>query len=813
MNDKIGRTLILQNNNWKFMHGDYTEGKQCDFDDSGWYDIGVPHSFGIPYFLENEFYIGYGCYRKKMQIEKNWIGKHVTLEFQGVFQETEIYINGIQAGIHAGGYTAFEVNISDFIKEGENCLFIRVNNLWNPKLAPRAGEHQFNGGIYRDVSLIVTEPVYITWYGTSITTPEVSKEKASIAVKTEVKNEFSNDIDCRLVSVIEFKEQEVTRIQSVCSLKPGEVFEFEQSSQINYPQLWHPDTPNLYQLKSFVCVGVDILDSFQTSFGIRRFEFTPDKGFFLNGEHYAINGANVHQDHAGWADAVTHSGIKRDITMIKECGMNFIRGSHYPHHTYFAEECDRQGILFWSENCFWGTGGPNEDGYWTASAYPVREEEEAEFEESCERSLAEMIRTNRNHPSIIVWSMCNEPFFSDELVMDKAKSFITKLVKLTHQLDGTRPAAVGGAQRGNFDVLGDLAGYNGDGAKLYMDPGFPNFVSEYGSTVSDRPGEYTPSYTDGVETDYSWRSGKAIWCGFHHGSILFDMGHMGMIDYYRVPLNSWHWYREKFLGIGRPAEICSGVPYALKLSADNTVITCDGVTDAHIIVTVVDKYGRRIANTMEVTLKVEQGGAIFPTGKTFVLTPGKNFIEGTGAIELRSYYAGESNITAKAAGLISAELIIETKGDEPWTGQELNGLQPPPFVKGPPVSDKNFNIALHRPVFYSSSHKEHSGKNITDGDKESYWYPETDKPGEWIMVDLEGSKEVKSASVVFTESNNKNYEVGVSDDGRRFRTVFTSKPEELMRSAEFNLAFSRVRYLRIRFTDAPAGIRRIEILA
>ena len=93
--------------------------------------------------------------------------------------------------------------------------------------------------------------------------------------------------------------------------------------------------------------------------------------------------------------------------------MNFIRGSHYPHHTYFAEECDRQGILFWSENCFWGTGGPKEEGYWTASAYPVHEEDENAFEESCKNTLAEMIRANRNHPSIIVWSMCNEPFFTD----------------------------------------------------------------------------------------------------------------------------------------------------------------------------------------------------------------------------------------------------------------------------------------------------------------------------------------------------------------------------------------------------------------
>ena len=155
--------------------------------------------------------------------------------------------------------------------------------------------------------------------------------------------------------------------------------------------------------------------------------------------------------------------------------MNFIRGSHYPHHTYFAEECDRQGILFWSENCFWGTGGPKEEGYWTASAYPVREEDEREFEESCINTLTEMIRTNRNHPSIIVWSMCNEPFFTDAGTEQKTGRLLKLLVELTHRLDPTRPAAIGGAQRGGFDTIGDIAGYNGDGAAIFQDPGISEF--------------------------------------------------------------------------------------------------------------------------------------------------------------------------------------------------------------------------------------------------------------------------------------------------------------------------------------------------
>lgn len=129
----------------------------------------------------------------------------------------------------------------------------------------------------------------------------------------------------------------------------------------------------------------------------------------------------MHQDHAGWADAVTRAGIQRDIRMIKECGMNAIRGSHYPHHPYFAQVCDEKGILFWSEMCFWGTGGDKQEGYWTASAYPPNESDQTAFEKSCLDQLEEMICTQRNHPSIICWSMCNEVFFTDAPVKDKAK--------------------------------------------------------------------------------------------------------------------------------------------------------------------------------------------------------------------------------------------------------------------------------------------------------------------------------------------------------------------------------------------------------
>lgn len=139
MRKQLGRLKLLQNNNWKFFHGDYPEASMLRYDDSSWCDTGLPHSFGIPYFQENEFYVGYGCYRKTLHIDKEWIGKRISLEFQGAFQDAEIYLNGFLAGAHRGGYTAFEIDITPYAEAGSNLLFVRLNNLWDPGLAPRAG--------------------------------------------------------------------------------------------------------------------------------------------------------------------------------------------------------------------------------------------------------------------------------------------------------------------------------------------------------------------------------------------------------------------------------------------------------------------------------------------------------------------------------------------------------------------------------------------------------------------------------------------------------------------------------------------------
>ena len=491
------RTSLNLNREWRFLPGDQAGAEAAAFDDGKWSVVGLPHSFSIPYFLAQNFYVGYGWYRKHFDVPGDAAGKRVFVEFEGVFQDAEIFVNGTRAGHHLGGYTGFSFDVTNAVKVGgDNLLSVRVNNLWNARLAPRAGEHTFSGGIYRDVHLVITDPLHVPWYGTWVTTPKVSRAAATVQVQTEVRNDSLAPKQATIEStILDPAGQRVQTLRAAQTIAAGQTALVEQLSEpMSAPQLWSPATPVLYSVQTVIYDGENPVDSYETPLGIRWFEWTPDRGFFLNGEHLYLHGSNVHQDHAGWGDAVTNAGFARDVRLVKDAGFNFIRGSHYPHDPAFAAACDRQGVLLWSENAFWGIGGFRPDGFWNSSAYPPAVQDQPEFEESVKQQLAEEIRILRNHPSIVVWSMCNEPFFTAKETLPQVRKFLKDLVDLSHRLDPTRPAAIGGAQRGDIDKIGDIAGYNGDGGRLYMNPGVANINSEYDSASATRPGRYDPDW-------------------------------------------------------------------------------------------------------------------------------------------------------------------------------------------------------------------------------------------------------------------------------------------------------------------------------
>jgi len=616
------RQRLNLNREWKFELGDHPGAEVAGFDDSKWGGVGLPHSFSTPYFQGKDFYTGYGWYRKHFEVPAAGLGRRVCLEFDGAFQDAEVFVNGQTVGRHRGGYTGFSFDITPALHAGGNVLAVRLNNRWSPTLAPRGGDHIFPGGIYRDVWLVVTAPLHVTWYGTFVTTPVVSSASATARVQTEIQNQGPAARDVVVATeILDPGGKPVARFSSPQTINAGATATVDQTSPaIPNPQLWHPAHPFLYTAVTTLSAGGNAVDEYRTPFGIRWIKWTADQGFFINGEHYYFHGANVHQDHAGWANAVTDAGAYRDVKLIKDAGFDFIRGSHYPHHPAFADACDQLGLLFWSENCFWMGGGAHQDGYWTADAYPIHPEQEAAFEQSVEDTLRDEIRILRNHPSIIVWSMCNEVFFSSN--QPKVKPLLSRMVGLTHQLDPTRPAAIGGAQRGGLDKLGDVAGYNGDGARLFINPGIPSMVSEYGAQSTPRPGAYNGHFKakDQLVADtpqYPWRSGQAIWAGFDYGTIFGFGVSKGLIDYARIPKREWYWYRNEYLHLPPPAWPQAGVPARLALTADKTTIAgTDGRDDVHLLVTVQDADGKPISNSPPVTFTIEAGPGEFPTGRT-----------------------------------------------------------------------------------------------------------------------------------------------------------------------------------------------------
>ncbi len=694
------RQARILNQSWKFELGDYPGAQATGYGDSEWASVGLPHSFSLPYFMSTEFYTGYGWYRRHLNLPADWRGKRIFIEFQAAFQDAQVYVNGQQVGHHLGGYNAFSYDITPAVVLGDNVVAVRLNNNWNAQLAPRAGDHTFSGGLYRNVSILVTDPLHVTWYGTFVTTPTLaasSGASSTVSIKTEIRNDRSAAADCALkTDIVDPRGAIVATVSSTQPIAPGATVVFDQvTPAVAKLALWHPDHPTLYRAVSTLSDGTATVDTFTTTFGFRWFEWTAQGGFRLNGSHYYLRGANVHQDHAGWGDGVADSAHDRDVQMVKDAGLNFIRGSHYPKAPAFADACDRLGVLFWSENCLWGSAASGEGAFNDAGAYPSNAGDQDAFETSVLDSLRDMIRIHRNHPSVIAWSMSNEPFFTASSTMDKVRALLAKSVDLAHQLDPTRPAAIGGAQRptdsARIDKLGDIAGYNGDGATIsaFQNPGVPTMVTEYGSVSSIRPGDYDPGWGDlraqlshDIPPEYPWRSGQAIWCMFDHGTVKgVDLATMGIVDYFRIPKRAWYWYRNAYAHVPPPAWPVSGTPVALKLTSSTMSLgAVDGTQDALLTVNVADAAGMPLSNNVPVTLTVASGPGEFPTGPSITFSPPSDapqsdivIRDGTAAIEFRTYYSGTSVITATSPGLASASLTITSHGDPAY----VPGVTPP----------------------------------------------------------------------------------------------------------------------------------------
>ena len=467
----------------------------------------------------------------------------------------------------------------------------------------------------------------------------------------------------------------------------------------------------------------------------------------------------------------------------------------------------------------WGTAGMTSK--WSQSAYPPESQHQAAFEESVKQQLAELIRINRNHPSIVAWGMDNEVFFTAQETMPQVRKLLADEVALSHKLDPTRPAAVDGAQRGEIDHIGDIAGYNGDGAVLFPNPGIANFVAEYSSTISDRPGEYGPSWGDIERTPgaragepsswrFPWRSGEVIWAGFDHGSIAGRFGAMGLVDYARLPKRGWYWYRNAYRGIAPPAWPQPGKPAALRVTSSSPVIRhADGTDDVQLVVTVVDADGRQISNSPPVRLALEAGPGELPTGRSIEFTPNGEIAirDGQAAIAMRSWQRGVTTIRATSPGLADGVLTVETVDGPRFVAGVTPVAADRPYVARKVAVGPEQAFGLKNPTQSSSSAAGHASSLANDGDTATWWAPAPDDARPWIVVDPERIVNYTRLSVKFAPGGRCDVRAETQDTGG----VWQPLADAPATADTLELATHAVtgRQLRLHLTPAAGGTCRI----
>ncbi|MBN1181549.1 MAG: DUF4982 domain-containing protein [Bacteroidales bacterium] len=448
----------LFNYDWKFYLGDTSAARLIDFNDNVWRSLDLPHDWSIEGQILKEnptgcpggyFPAGIGWYRKTFQAPAEWKDKIISIYFEGVYMNSEVFINGNSLGVWPYGYSSFSYDLTPYLEiDKENVIAVRVDN------SQHFNSRWYSGsGIYRNVWLIVTNPVHIAKWGVGITTPEVTDEKARVEIKTLVKNETSLPQNIIVETILLDKNfKNAGNDQIKVDLPANSEKEVFQTILVNKPMLWSTETPSLYKAQIQVIKDKKVIDNTFTSFGIRSIEFTAEKGFLLNGKPIILNGGCVHHDNGCLGAAAFERAEERKVELLKAVGYNAVRTSHNPPSEAFLDACDRLGLLVIDES-FDGWKEPKNN--YDYSLY---------FDQWCHRDVEAMVLRDRNHPSIIMWSIGNEVY---ERKKPEAVQ-ITKMLSATiKKIDTSRPVTSAMTTWDNdweiFDPLmaaHDVCGYN-----------------------------------------------------------------------------------------------------------------------------------------------------------------------------------------------------------------------------------------------------------------------------------------------------------------------------------------------------------------
>lgn len=430
------RERLSMDPGWRFILGDPSGAQQPGFDDRQWRRLDLPHDWSIEGTPRQDapgggrvgyFPTGIGWYRKAFRLPAGARGRRAWVEFDGVYMNSDVWINGVHLGRRPYGYISFAYDVTRHLVPDVNVVAVRVDNSQQPNSRWYTGS-----GIYRHVWLTIVDPLHVGHWGTWVTKPRADSASADVVVRTRVENDHLALRRGVLRSlIVDGAGREVARTETPFALDAGQKVELEQRVQVASPRLWSVETPHLYALRSEVLDGSRAADVTTTTFGIRTIAYDADRGFLLNGRRVKMRGVNLHHDAGALGAAVPERVWRRRLEALRAMGANAIRTSHNPPAPEFLDLCDSLGFLVMAEAFDEWTIGKVAEGY------------HRYFAEWSERDVTDFIRRDRNHPSIVLWSAGNE--IGEQSTPDGAQ-VLRQLVDIFHREDPTRPVTTGNDQ-------------------------------------------------------------------------------------------------------------------------------------------------------------------------------------------------------------------------------------------------------------------------------------------------------------------------------------------------------------------------------
>jgi len=537
------------NVDWKYSQGDVSGAEATAFNDSGWIYVDLPHSTKFVTPEDPNAYLGVSWYRKHFSVDSAYQDRKVYIEFEGAMQSADVWVNGVKKIRHVGGYTPFTIDVTGDVTYGgaDNVIAVRLDSNASPDWAPgwNGVDFQYDGGLYRDVNMYVTDRLHVTdavyankvaGGGVFVTYPEVSAASATVHIKTNVLNEYPGAKTATLLSeIVAADGQVVASAVTSASIGAGADHDFTQDITLAQPKLWSPYAPNLYTLNSIVKDGSAAVDEVSTRIGIRRIEWSHDGGLVINGSRFKALGVDMHQEMYGLGNAVPDQSIYYDVKRIKDAGLNFIRGSHYPHDPAFYAACDELGILVLDSQTGW-----------------QQFNDTTAFKDNTYQELRDMIRRDRDHPSVVAWeASLNESNFTDAWA--KAANDIVHA-----EYPGDQ--AFSAAWKGPYaDIFIDASQHN---VRSTTDPR-PIIIDEYGdweyggaNSTSRQAREAGDAAMltqannvqdgEGKNMAMPWFTADGYWDWADYGGFSnYGITRSGLVDMYRLPKYSYYFLQSQ----------------------------------------------------------------------------------------------------------------------------------------------------------------------------------------------------------------------------------------------------------------------------